>query len=336
MKYNNLVGFQKHLEPASQGHLALVYLIVHKESGTRKAAVKNVLQCLGTTPKMLQAEQLTPSQLQSELLTPSLFQDIQVLLIQNVDKGKKGFAEALTDYLDHPAKKMVLILEASTLRSTNQLFKKAEKVGVVFDSAGEKPWAEEKQMVSWLMNEAGKKGKTIPESLALQLVKKSGRDISLLQQELEKLCSFVGEEKTIQAKDCSSLCQFSPTETIWQLGEAIFQRNPKQALQVTKALLADEKHPLVFVKQLRSQFQTEFHVLSLLNSPGGQPAVTKQFPYMQGNLLNKHVQFATAYGEPSFKKGLRLLDDVDFQLKNSGASPSLLFELLITKLATNV
>jgi DNA polymerase-3 subunit delta len=102
-----------------------------------------------------------------------------------------------------------------------------------------------------------------------------------------------------------------PLETVWQLGEAVFTRNGGAAVRIMRDLLSAESALLGILRQLRGQLQTEFKVCSILSTGGSRDEVARAFPYMNGNILEKHIQMASGYGMEAFKKGLLAIDADD-------------------------
>jgi len=339
VKYTNLRAFEKHLESSAPNLFSHVYLISAKEAFDRKTAadrthfhllkgIKNSEMCL----KHMDGESLSLDELFGELSSISFFAERLVVIVQNADKLKKNITVALEGYMAKPNSSTYLILVTPGLTSTTNFYKKIEKEGIILDVAQEKPWEKEKNLTEWVASFISATGKTIAPNMCQLLVKQIGTDQTLLQNEIEKILCYIGERPSITAQDISAICTSVNIETVWQLGEAIFQRDAPQALKIGKTLIRDGTPLLALLKQVRSQFQTEYQICCILAGGGTSRDVSAQFPYMKGFILEKHVQAAQAYGLKRFKIGLLSLDETEVKAKNSGADPELLAELLLLKL----
>jgi DNA polymerase-3 subunit delta len=164
------------------------------------------------------------------------------------------------------------------------------------------------------------------------LIKQIGTDPALLYQELEKLICYTDGRKEITSQDIHAICSTVNIETIWQLGDAIFRRDPGTALRISKGLLDDGTAFLGLLRQIRSQFETKFQIASLLANGGSPGDVTHFFPYMKGSILDQHVQAAKNYGLQKLKEGLLKIDEMEIKAKNSLADPDILNEILMTRL----
>lgn len=204
----------------------------------------------------------------------------------------------------------------------------------MLDIPEEKPWEKEKSLQDWIVSEIHSRGKKISERTAQVLLKQIGLDQSLLSHEMDKLCCYVGERSEIALQDIHQISVNCSLENIWQLGEALFRKDAQTALRIGKALLNEGAALIALLKQIRSQFQTEFQICSILFQGGGSQEISQQFPYMKGHILDRHIKSAQGYGMGNFKKGLLMIDETELQAKNSSTDPEFLFELLIVKLTT--
>lgn len=339
MKYSNLQAFEKHLEGASPGHFSNVYMIISKEPFECKTAadrlVKGLLKgqaqpdlCL----KIFDCDNLNIKELVGELNTLTLFSPKQVILLQHADKLTQPERTALEPYVAAPSPTLFLIITASSVNHATNFYKKAEKSGVILEIPEQKPWEKERMLVDWVMREAGSFGKKMDPQACQCLVKQIGTDQTMLHHELQKLFCYVGDRVDITVKDIGAICASMNVETVWQLGEAIFQRNGGTALRISKAILNDGTAFLALLRQIRGQFQTEFQICSILANGGNGNDVSQRFPYMRGNILERHLNMAKSYGLHNFKNGMQHIDTMEVLAKNSPVDHDVLADLLIAKL----
>lgn len=339
LKYTNLKSFQKHLESAAPTHLSSVYLVMSKESFESKTAIASIAdQVLAGLVKngenlcFFNADEVDGKEILEELQAFSFLAPKRVIVIAQAEKLSKVYQDRLRAYISNPNKAVCLVLEAATLNRATGFYKDAEKYGVILDVPEEKPWEKEKSLQAWVIELLRKEGKEIDLPTVSKLVKLLGVDQSTLYQELEKLICYVGDRKTITLADISSVCVKITQENVWQLSEAIFRRDPAEALRMTKNIL-DEGTPLILLlRQIRSQLQTDYQVCCMLECGKTPQDISAQFPYMRGVVLNKHLQQAQAYGMQRFKSGLLAVDETELLAKNSSGEPEWLAERLIFKL----
>lgn len=338
MKYATLRALETHLEEASPDHFASLYAILGKDDFHRKTACNRLIHFLLGPNKesslaltTLEGEGLAAKTLSNALCSATLFSQKGWVVIHNSEKLSKPSMEWLEAYFAKPTPHITLILTAPGLHHGTHFFKKIEKFGVVLDIADEKPWEKERSCTEWAQAFLTGAGKITDPATAQALVKQVGTDGENLRQEMEKLICFVGERREISLKDITAICSGVNSETVWQLGEAIFKLDAPAALRISHALLDEGTALLSLLRQIRSQFQTDLQVCAIL-AGGGSPAdVTAQFGYMKGSILERHCQAARHYGLKRFREGLLKIDASELQAKNS--APELdLIEVLIARL----
>ncbi len=331
--------------PALDKHLALtkseperVYLILSKDSYESEQAIDRLITFLlpANTLKehaliKFEGAQAEEGPLNEAFYSNTLFSSLRVILIHDLDKAKKKVIECVEREINQALKDNYLILTGQSWPKNTTFYKTIEKKGIVLDFAELKSWEKEKKVVAWINQKAAEARKLMSFPVCQFLVKRIGTDQALLLQEIEKLICYCFEREEIKIEDVEAITSQLQCDSIWQLGEAIFQRNSGAALRIGHAFLLDG-HPLLpLLRQIRSQFQTELQV-ALLISQGKEGEIGTHFPYMKGQILSQHLQFARNYGFSLLKKGLLEIDKTELELKNSAMDESLLLETLLLRL----
>lgn len=338
MKYSTLEAFEKHLESATADLLSQIYMLLSKEAYPREQALQKLtaLALQGASRelnlKTYDAEQHDISKILRDLEELSFFAKKRVVVVQNADAFNKAATTKLEAYFKRPNKSVCLILVSPAITRSTTFYKNAELAGVMLDIPEQKPWEKEKTIAEWLRNEAARKGKLISHTSCQQLVKQLGTDQSLLSNELEKLCCYIGDKPQIEDRDVAAICGSVNVENIWQLGEAVFRFDAPSAIRIMRSLLDEGSALIALIKALRSQFQTQYQICSILFNGGGPADIAQEYPYMKGFILERNIKQAQGYGMERFKRGILAIDATELEAKNSGAEPEFLADLLIVKL----
>jgi DNA polymerase-3 subunit delta len=341
VKINDLKFFEKHLKDSAPDGFAPIYLVNGKDEADKRTAVKSLQKFLLVGQDSSFALKIFDCAAAAQI--GDILQELEaipflggncVVTVQNVDKMDKMGKEALQKYIAKPNRSVFLLMTAAALSGSTNLFKLAEKNGVVLQLVAEKPWEKESRVMEWIAEHCKKEGKKIGKSACHHLVKQIGVDMILLENELEKLISYVGERREIEDRDIGDICVHVPLETVWQLGEAIFLRDAARVLNVTRSLISDGNSLFVLLAQIRRQFQTGYHICSIVTNGGSTQEITKAFPYMTGRILERNIRQAQNYGMERFKRGMILINETDVRSKNSSTNPDFLLEMLVVKLGT--
>jgi DNA polymerase-3 subunit delta len=342
VRYDNLRAFEKHLEGAAPQHFSSLYFIVGKDLFECQRAIHLILRFLLPSQSMrelalstFEGSQVEETKLEQALYSRSFFTKSQVIWIKQAEKLKKSIQESLEKYFIRPQPGQYLLLSAMSWQKNTSFYKMIEREGVILDIAEIKSWEKEKYLAEWVNKQATAARKLMSYQNCQLLVKHTGHDQALLEQEIEKLICYCGERKEITAQDIKAICSHQHADSIWQLGEALFRRDTATALLIVQALLVEGQAVLPLLRQIRAQFQTEYQICLLLAQGKQAQEITQEFPYMKGQILDRHIQQAQQYGVEAFKQGLLALDAAEMRAKNSSMDERLLIELLIMQLTAS-
>ncbi len=246
-------------------------------------------------------------------------------------KGKKGttgraeFEKVLAEHVAIlPETTVLIILIEEALDSNNALLKAAEKHGKVVQSTLPKGAALEK----WITNRAKSiEVKIAPDAVSI-LANFIGNNLRLLANELDKLAMYVGKGATIKIEDVRQLSAQVQEARIFDLTDALAQRNRKQALNILHDLLADGEPPLKLISTITSQVRSLLLVKELAQKGmrGSQIASTLGVaPFIADKSLRQVGNFSA----PQLESAYRQLLATDAALKRSRLTPEMALDLLV-------
>ena len=339
MRIENLHLFEKHLEELKSQKFGPLYCIFGKDPFECQEAVDRLLRALMPAPgqrdlalTQFDGSEVGEAELAEALQSLSFFSKLKVIWIQHVDKLKKSMQERLIDYFSRPAPAQVLVLSGSGWQKNMVIYKAADSAGWILEFPECKPWEKEQRTAEWVNQRVSATRKLMAYPVCQFLVQRIGCEHATLAQEIEKLMCYVGERKEITRQDIETLCHRQPSESIWQLGEAIFRKDAPAALMGVHALLSEGLPLLPLLRQIRSQFQTEYQICLLMAQGKQAQDITQEFPYLKGQILEKHMRQARQYGSTAFQRGLLAIDEAELRIKNSSMDDNLIIELLILRL----
>lgn len=341
MRYDNLRAFVKHIQSSSPNHLMLLYLLVSKNDHDLSEAIQMIIRSVfpnGKYSKMevgfFSAENIDFGAFQNELNTISFFAKKRIVILQHAEMLTSSQMKSIQRYFEKPNPQVYFVITAESVGKASEFYKRAEKEGVILDVAEEKSWQKKKNIELWLREKIYKEGRQIEPTALTALIKQLGTDQNLLEQEVNKLYSYMGEKVTITMQDVTAICSVLNIGTVWELGEAVFSFDGAKALNSMKSLLSDGSALIGLLRQLRSQFQTMLQIASILASGKGRDEITHHYRYLTGNILNKKILEAQKYGIHNLKKGILEIDDAELKAKNGMGDPYFLAEILKMKLTT--
>ncbi len=249
---------------------------------------------------------------------------------KSVALTRAGFEKALAEHIaEMPETTVLILLLEEPLEASSPLLKAAEQYGKVIQSNLPKGAALE----GWI----GKRAKAIgvkiqPEAVTL-LANFIGNHLRMLANEIDKLATYVGPGGTIRAEDVRQLSAQVQEARIFDLTDALAQRNRKQALNIMHDLLADGEPPLKLISTITSQVRSLLLIKELAQkgTRSGQIAATLG---MAPFIVEKAMRQVGNFNMVQLEGAYRQLMATDAALKRSRMTPEMALDLLVVNFGT--
>jgi DNA polymerase-3 subunit delta len=174
----------------------------------------------------------------------------RLVVVENADPFVTRCRSLLEKYLDRPASSGVLVLDVKSWPSNTRLAKAIDPGATIQCKA---PAAH--KLPEWCVQHAAAHGKQLTVAAARMLVDLVGPEMGLLDQELAKLASYVGEAARIDAGDVDKVVGNSRAESIWKIFDAIGAGNTGEALTILARLFDQGEDPIRVLGAFSSQLR---------------------------------------------------------------------------------
>lgn len=300
MRYTNGPAFFRHLEKASEGHLAKIYAIFASDSKERSFLAQKIFRFLpNIQPKWFSSLQ----EMQNAIFAPSLFDDapLYVLEMESLTKKETEILEKIVQRED------LYLIFFSGKKHLSFLF---QERGVLLDFLPEKKWEKEKRFSEYIQEKAKNLGKIFDRKALEELIRTSVLDLRQLLSEVEKIFCYVGEKKVIELADVLAVHSSSVEKSLWQQAESfVWEKQP---------VLVDKASCTLFFHALRKQFQMGYS-LALFSHPGEGKYL---FPKLWPALFEKRATQVKRMGKAYFQKGILLTFFAEKRFRETGVFDS--------------
>lgn len=218
----------------------------------------------------------------------------------------------------------MIVLVDELLDANNPLLKAAGEHGKVIQSTLPRGAALE----SWISKRAKSLGVNIDGDAATLLANFIGNQLRLLANELYKLATYVGDGSTITVDDVRTLSAQVQEARIFDLTDALAQRNQKQALTILHDLLADGEPPIKLISTITSQVRSLLLVKELSQKGMRSPQIASTLgmaPFVADKAARQVGKFTAAQLEVAYRQLLA----TDASLKRSRMTPEMALDLLV-------
>ncbi len=194
------------------------------------------------------------SQLEQALSTVGFFDQKKVVILHEADKLRQQQIKKVFNYLDKPNPDITLVLVA--LNKNNTLFEQAKKSRYFYEYKSPKKG----HLNQWVIDFFKKEGKATNFEVASYLVDLVGDNLNTLSNEIKKIALYAGQKEKVEADDIFAVCSSQTHETIFDLVDALGQKNLSMALWHLNNLFYTEKEEKIFhmiIRQFRLLLKTK-------------------------------------------------------------------------------
>jgi len=262
-------------------------------------------------------EEVPAAKLMDEALTPSLFTQNRILIVTNAEKTSKARLEVLTALEGIPVSSLKVVLATSSRKSVDVWGKVFPVVEIDQLKLGD--------VARWLMDRY-----QLTPDLARYLVDNVGTDLYQLNSEVQKLQTYVGGARPIEARDVDVLILRSEKFGPYELDDAVLARDYKKAVQVIGAMLDDGVEPLPILGRIVRVWRQLFIGKSLSGKRSAKDvAAAGLVPAWKAAAF---VASCRKFEWSQLAGGFRLLLNADRAFKTSTPNPEGYFDVMLWKM----
>lgn len=195
------------------------------------------------------------------------------------------------------------------------------------------PLPTQDEMPAWVRRQAENQHGAFSPAAARTLVEQVGSDTQLAAQEITKLLTYVNFKRPVEEDDVLLLTTQTSQANIFNMVDAIGERNSRRAVALLHNLLETSETPELFgmiVRQFRLLLQTR----EILDEGGNEAVVTAELklnPYITPKLCNQ----ARSFSLPGLEDIYRRLLAMDEAIKTSQVPADIAFDTLIAEIGNS-
>ncbi len=209
-----------------------------------------------------------------------------------------------------------------------KFYKFIEKIGDVREFKRFTEWEQDK-VLAWIVNRVNTYGKKIGSHAANLLIEIVGFNLRMLDKEIEKIATYIGDRDLIEEQDVASLSSAGEIDS-FAFSNAIRDKNTQEALKCLNRLFKDNQNPHMLVGMLAKLYRMLLQVKYLEDKGFGQYDIARELnakPFFIKKCAEKTGRFTLN----ELINDIKILQRADLKMK-SGASPKLTLEMLIPEL----
>jgi DNA polymerase-3 subunit delta len=240
--------------------------------------------------------------------------------------------EALLAFLPElPSTTRLVFLEESGLSANNPFVKLAHSSPAGYARLFEVPKG--RSLEGWIQQRVEAHGGTVDPRAAALLAANVGEDLRLLEMEIRKLVTYTGLKRPIRPDDVELLTPYAEQVVIFDLVDAIGQRERQVATTLLRRKLEEGEEPLYLLAMIIRQFRLLIQVKEQ-QEQGASTEEISQLIHLHPYATGKIAQQANNYTLERLEAIYRQLLDTDVAIKTGQVEPEVAVDLLVLELAT--
>ncbi|MDD2972513.1 MAG: DNA polymerase III subunit delta [Lachnospiraceae bacterium] len=257
--------------------------------------------------------------------TMPFFADRRVIVIENSELFKHG-GEQLAEYLVNPSETTYFIFVESEIDKRSKLFKTVRDKGRAIEFALQ----DEGTLKRWIRGLVAKEEKHISEEALNTMLEKTGNDMENIRRELEKLICYCLDKDEIGKEDVNIICITRISNRIFDMINAIANKQQKTALKLYYDLLELKEPPMRILFLITRQFNLLLQTKELKQKGFDNKRIGEKTG-LHSFIVGKYITQASKFTTKALKEALNDCVEADESVKMGRMADKMTVELLIVK-----
>lgn len=254
--------------------------------------------------------------------TLPFFSDKRLIVVK--ESGLFKTSGDLADFIESIPDTTCIVFVETEVDKRNRLFKKVKEKGHVAELNG----MDARNLKLWISSILKNAGKKITEQTALYLLERSGTDMKLLENELEKLICYAYDRDVITVEDIDAVGTVQITGKIFQMIDAIAFHKQEEAISFYHDLLTLREKPMSILFLITRQFNILLQIKELSAGEYGNSVIAQKVS-VPPFAVKKYISQAKSFTRGQLEKALVSCAEIEEQVKTGRLLDTLGVELLI-------
>lgn len=216
----------------------------------------------------------------------------RVIFISNSGLFKSG-GEKMAEYLSVPNESTYFVFTENDVDKRSKLYKTVQAKGYAAEFAVQ----DENTLKRWIGGILNREGKKISENTVQLFLTKTGTDMENIQMELEKLICYCMDRDVVTAEDVEAICTNRISNHIFDMINAIADKQQTKALELYYDLLALKEPPMRILFLIARQCNMLLLVKEMRLKGYDNKAIAPKIgvpPFIAGKYVTQAGRFKTA------------------------------------------
>ena len=257
--------------------------------------------------------------------TLPFFAERRLIVFENTGFFKSAGAE-LADYIKEMPETTFYVFVEEEVDKRSKLYKAVKAKGYIAELSVQ----DESTLKRWVHGLLAKEGKKMSDQDVTYLLNKVGTDMENILREIEKLICYAYERDVLTREDVDAICVTQITNQIFDMVNAVADKNQRKALDLYYDLLALKEPAMRILYLMIRQYRILFQVNLLMRRGYGKKEIASKaglHPFAAGKYMEQAKRFDARTLRLVMEEGA----EIEQSVKTGLLSDTLAVELFIVK-----
>ena len=225
--------------------------------------------------------------------TLPFFSEKRLIVLNDADIFSLSSSETFENFLQNQPEYLHIIIVEKTADKRKKLFKTINEKGYVTELNAQST----ENLGRFIATKCKEAGKNISNEVILKILKRTGSNLGIISNELEKLFSYTYDSPSISLNDVAAICNVQLEDRVFDMISAIAGKKQELAFRLYYDLLALKEPPVKILILM------ERHFFGMLQVKTADPSIQKSelaknigmkgvMPFVVNNYINQAKNFS--------------------------------------------
>ena len=260
--------------------------------------------------------------------TMPFFSDRRLVILENTGCYEK-VCEELVEYLPELTETTFIIFAEEKVDKRGKMYKLVKEKGYICECNR----LNNDSLMKWILTKIGKENKKITRETMNYIIDNLGNDLEKISCEIEKLLCYTLNKEVIEISDVDAVCTQEITGKIFEMIDAMGNKNKEKALKLYYDLLSQKEPPMRILFMLSRQFNIMLQVKELSDKRVDKKDIENKLK-MKSFVITKTQNQIKNFTGNSIRNAIEKSIELEEAIKNGNINEKVAVELLLIEFSS--
>lgn len=305
-----------------------IYLIYGEEEFTKRNIKKMLAQAIVSPDDTMnmsrfEGKGINPKEIIDLAETLPFFSDRRLILMENTGYFKSP-CDSIIEYLSDFTDTTFFVFVEEEVDKRGRMYKTVKERGYICECKH----LNNDAIMKWILGKLGKENKKITRETMNFLLELLGSDMDKISKEVEKLMCYTLDKEVIEISDIEAICSPEITGKIFEMIDAMGNKNKERALELYYDLLVNKEPPMRILYMLSRQFNIMLQIKELSDKGISSKEMESKLK-MAGFIISKNLKQLARFKIEDIKKALERAVAIEEDVKMGNIADKIAVEMVI-------